>query len=168
MNSTMRISSNNQLSQSLLEAIKRKKFSSCIQELNNLAEQGNCSALIALSHIFFHGGGGIRKDYKAALGWLNKIKPEDDVTGYAAYRLGIIYYKGLGLVPRRRLAFKYFRNAALHGSHMGLFMVAVMQKRGNETLKKTHASKIIFGSIFRNRKLGFVIRMLAFRWFWSF
>lgn len=133
-----------------------------------MAEQGNCSALMALSHIFFHGGGGVRKDYRAALGWLDKINPEDDITGYASYLLGVIYYKGLGIATRRRIAFKYFRFAALNGDQKSLFMVAVMQRSGNETLKKTRAAKIIFGSIFRNTKSGIAIRILAFRWFLSF
>lgn len=158
------MNSRGQLSKALRESLKEKKFSSCIQELHGLATHNDVAALIAMAHIYFYGGGGVKKDYSVALIWLNKIKLKDDITGHAAHCLGIIYYKGLSVSSSHRQAFKYFRSAALHGNRISLLMVAAMQKEGDGTLKKLRTSKIIFSSSFRDKKLSISMRIFALLW----
>lgn len=155
---------NNQLSGLLLKAFKDKKYSVCLQELRTLAAYGDISAFIALAHIYFYGGDGVRRDYAAAMHWLDQINLENEPTGYAAHRLGIIYYKGLSVETDHYRAFKYFRKSALQGNRLSLLMVAAMLKEGDGTPAKIRTSKIIFWSCARDKKINGFMRLFSFLW----
>lgn len=148
----------------LVLAIKEKRLSSCLLELQAWAAQGDPVARIALAHAFFYGGHGVERNFEQAKHWLERIDAEDDLRGYAAYRLGIIYYKGLSVASDHVKAFRSFRSAALRGNHKSLLMVAAMQKEGDGTLKKRRTAKMIFWTCAKDRSLSIPMRTLALLW----
>lgn len=155
------MSDNYEIPKPLAEAIQKKKFSSCVEDLRALAEGGSPGAFIALGHIFFRGGDGIPKDYKEALYWLSKVKHEYDVTGFVEFHIGMIYDRGFGVSIDRRIAFKYFRSAALHGNRHALLMVAAMQRNGEGTFRKSRTAETIFRYCVCNKKSSIFMRFYA-------
>lgn len=145
-------------------AIKEKRLSSCLLEVQAWASQGDSSACIALAHAFFYGGHGVDRNFEQARYWLERIDVEDDLRGYAAYRLGIIYYKGLSVAQDHAKAFRNFRRAALRGNRRSLVMVAAMMKEGDGTLKKSRTANVIFWSCARDKNLSIPMRAMAFLW----
>lgn len=148
----------------LIDAIKKGKFASYIDELCELALQGDSSASIALGHIYFRGGDGVCKDYHTALYWFKMVKPEYDVTGIVARHIAIIYYKGLGVAKDHQNAAKYMRRSALHGYGNSMILFAIMQKKGDGTLKKIRASETILRASVCDSKLSVMTRFLALMW----
>lgn len=151
----------------LVDALRKGEFSPYVDELRERALQGDSSALIALGSIYFRGGDGVRKDYNAAAYWFGKVQLEYDVTGFVASHLATIYYKGLGVAEDHQKAARYLRSAALHGHGNSIVMFAILQKKGDGTLKKPQSAKTIFRSSVCNSKLNIGMRFLALLWLCS-
>lgn len=146
----------------LIEAIKSNSLSKHLLEVQAWAAKGDVAACIALAHAYFYGGHGVDKNFVEARYWLEKIGQEDDPTGFAPHRLGIIYYKGLGVLEDHHRAFKYFRRAALRGNTKSKMMVSSMQRDGDGTLKKPRAARTSFYYCSKDKKLGMLTRSNLF------
>ena len=145
----------------MLDAIKSGDFLPYMAELKTRASTGDTPAAIALGHIFFKGGRGVRKDYVAARHWWQKVRLEDDVTGFVANRLATIYYKGHGVSKNHHTAYKYLRSACLHGHRTSMVVLAMLYKRGDGTLKRPRAAKILLKASVADPKVGNVMRFFA-------
>jgi TPR repeat protein len=149
---------------SLIDAMRKGEFACRVDELRERASQGDNSASIALGHIYFQGGDSVRKDYVEALYWFKKVKPEDDVTGFVASHLATIYYKGFGVSKNHRIAAKYLRSAALRGQRKSKVLFAILQKKGDGTLKKPRSAETILRASVCDPKLSVMTRFLALVW----
>ena len=148
----------------LIDAMRTGEFAPHVDELRECASLGDNAASIALGYIYFRGSDGIRKDYDEALFWFKKIKLEDDVTGFVAGHLAAIYYKGLGVAKNHQMAAKYLRSAALHGHRKSRVLFAILQKKGDGTLKKPHSAETILRASVCDSKLSVMMRFLAHVW----
>lgn len=144
----------------LSQQFEAKQYRKCVAGLEALAEQNILTAQIAVGHIYFFGGGGVRKNYTLARHWLEAVV-DDRSCSYAAHRLGIIYYKGLGVPSDHTIAYKFFRNGGLRGHLKSLFMAAWMLKTGDGVVAKPHSSKTLLWGCVSNKKLGISTRALA-------
>ena len=149
------------LPEQLLSRFQDRKYSKCVSELQELAKQGSTPAAVAMAHIYFYGGGGVRRDYDIARQWLELVANDDDRLVYANYRLGIIHYHGLGVSKNHHAAYRYFRRASLCRDPKSLLMVAAMQREGDA--KKRSARTILLRSV-RDPRLGIWRRVLALLW----
>ncbi len=148
----------------LLDMVGSADFLPYMAEVNARASMGDIAAAMALGHIFFKGGRGVRKDYIAARHWLEKVSLEDDVTGFVANRLAIIYYKGLGVSTDHDKAYKYLRSAILHGHRNSRVLLAILNKKGDGAFKKPHAARILLKASLADPKVSKVMRILALVW----
>lgn len=148
----------------IFEKFQKKEYAHCIERLEILAGEGSTPAAIALAHIFFYGGGGVSKSYKKARRWLELIHQDDRSAKYATYRLGIIYYKGLGIQPNHLVAYKFFRRGAIQDDPKSLLMAAAMQKEGDGVMKKPRSARVIFTHCARDKRLNVADRLLAYLW----
>jgi TPR repeat protein len=138
-----------------------KQYAKCLPGLEALAEQRDLEAAIMAGHICFFGGGGVRKDYSKARRWLEVVN-DDGYLPYAAYQLGIIYYKGLGLASDHRAAYRLFRRGGLRGHAKSLVMVGWMQRDGDGVLRKRRSGKAILFHCTRDKRLSIPMRALSF------
>lgn len=145
----------------LYDAMRKRKFALCVNEFRELASQADRAAPIALGYIYFMGGDGVRRDYRQALRWFEEVNLEDDVSGLVASHLATIYYKGLGVAKNHRAAAKYLRSAALHGHGRSRVLMAILQKKGDGTLRKPRAAETILRASVCDRKLGVIMRLFA-------
>jgi hypothetical protein len=127
------------------------------------ADEGSIEAATALAHIYFYGGDGIQKNYETARHWLEVVN-RDGYVPYAIYRLGNIYYEGLGIKPDFKIAYRLFRKIAVKGHPRGLLMVAGMQKKGYGVLKKPRSARVIFSHCLCDKRLNFAERAFALFW----
>jgi TPR repeat protein len=156
--STSRNLDSGSLPRYLMEAIKNNSLSKHLLEVQAWAAKGDVAACIALAHAYFYGGHGVDKNFVEARYWLERIAQEDDRTGFAPHRLGIIYYKGLDVQEDHHRAFKYFRRAALRGNTKSKMMVAAMQLDGDGTLKKPRSARATFYCCAKDQHLGMLTR----------
>lgn len=147
----------------LKDAIEKGTLEKVLLEVQVLASKGDNAAKLALAHAYFYGGHGVEKNYSQARNWLESIDEYDQFGGLVPHLLGKIAYQGLMGPKDARLAFKYFRRAALLGYTKSRIMVAVMQRIGDGTIRKPKAAKYNFFVCSRDRSLSFPKRMyLAF------
>ena len=154
----------NTSSEEVFKHFREKRYRDCLNDMKQLARRGDAAAAIAMSHIYFYGGGGVKRDYGEARRWLELVYQDDKSINYAAYRLGVIYYKGLAVRPNRELAYTYFRSSAIRGDAKGLLMVAAMRKGGDAVPIKRRTAQTIFRHSRCNKKLSFFDRALAALW----
>lgn len=148
---------------SLVEVIKGGEFASHLEELQGLALQDDAAA-IALGYIYFCGGRGVPRDYGKALRWFKKVEKESDVNGFVAWHLAIMYYRGLGVLRNNQLAAKYLRRAALCGHSKSRIFFAILQKKGDGTLRKQRSAETILRAGLCDSSLNATTRLLALVW----
>lgn len=148
----------------LLDMVKNSDFLPHMAEVKARASMGDIAAAMALGHMFFKGGRGVRKDYIAARHWFEEVSLKDDVTGFVANRLAIIYYKGLGVSKNHHKAYRYLRSAVLHGHRNSRVLLAILNKKGDGNIKKPHAARILLKSSLFDSKVSKVLRLLALVW----
>lgn len=78
------------------------------------AERGSASAQVMLGIAYLHGDGGLTRDPKAALGWLEQAAVQGNA--YAEEKLGDLYDQGLGVAENPRLAADWREKAANRGN----------------------------------------------------
>jgi len=143
----------------LREAMKKNRLSNHLLQLQAWAAKGESAAMIALSHAYFSGKHGLRRDYVAARHWFEKICHDEDHAGYGSHALGVIHYKGLGVTVDRRKAFAYFRRSALLGNRRSKWIVATMLSAGNGTLRKLVAAKTIYRHCAKDKRTNPLLRL---------
>ncbi|WP_329741601.1 hypothetical protein [Dyella sp. A6] len=158
---SLAMSDNHSQRELLSDAMRKGKFAPYVDGLRERASKGDQSALIALGYIYFRGGEGVQNNYSEALFWFKKFKLEDDVDGFVASHIATIYYKGLGVAKNHRLAAKYLRSAALRGHGRSRILFAILQKKGDGTLKKPRTAEMIFRASVCDTKLSIRMRFLA-------
>jgi TPR repeat protein len=144
---------------SIVDEMRKKGSVSGISQFRDRALQGDNASLIALGYIYFR-----RKNYGEALFWFEKVKLENDITGFVASHLATIYYKGLGITKNHRIAAKYLRSAALRGRVESRVLFAILQKKGDGTLKKLRAAETMLRASVCDPKLSVRMRFLALVW----
>ena len=146
--------------ESLRRQMDKRQYANCLPDLEELGKKGGVTAAIALAHIYFFGGGGVRKDYQLARHWLEVI---DDFAyfAYATHWLGVIHYKGLGVASDHKLAYQYFRRGGLRDDPRSLLMAGWMLKTGDGVAMKAKSGQAIVLGCVKNKKLNVARRMLA-------
>ncbi|MGO4550258.1 tetratricopeptide repeat protein [Lysobacter sp. 2RAF19] len=148
----------------LLNLFNAKRYSSCVNELESLAEYGSVEAAKAVACIYFHGGDGIPKDVGRAKRWLDASEGRDS-TGRSSYMLGVMFYKGLGVEVDHDSAYRWFRRGAIKRHARSLLMVAAFQSERAGFIGKRQAAKVIYWHAVRDRRLDVMTRALTFyRW----
>ena len=148
----------------LLDIVRSGDFLPYMAEVKARASMGDIAAAMALGHMFFKGGRGVPKDYIAARHWFERVSLKDDVTGFVANRLAIIYYKGLGVSTNHHEAYRYLRSAILHGHRNSRVLLAILNKKGDGTVKKPHSAHVLLKSSLFDSKVSKVMRFLALVW----
>lgn len=105
-----------------------KEFSTTIQALRELAEQGVAEAQSNLGLMYVEGKGVI-KNYTKALNWFRLAA--DQGFAEAQYNLGLMYTKGLGVVRDDARAFKWYRLAADQGVAQAKRKLEMMYAQGD-------------------------------------
>lgn len=134
----------------------KRKYGACVETFSEFALRGNVASAVALGEIYFRGGGGVTRDYSKARCWLEKV------DGFvfsptASYKLGLIYYKGLGVDADYKKAYSFFRKLALRRLPHGLVMVGLMHKDGEGVLFKPRLAQTCFRAAL-NGGLNFIER----------
>lgn len=81
-----------------------------VQELLQMAENGNASAQHDLAAFYIVGAEGVSKDYQKAAYWFDKAA-QNGVSN-AAYNLGVLYHQGLGVEQDLQKALQWYGIAA--------------------------------------------------------
>lgn len=98
---------------SAYQAMVKKNYASAFQQYQQLAEAGNVEAQNKVGHFYAYGWGGIPKDMKAALYWLNKASDAGNIDAKRA--LALKYENGDGVQKNPRLAIKFLTEVAESG-----------------------------------------------------
>ena len=85
-----------------------------VEQLRELAGQGNADAQYRLGDCYYYGWGVVNKDEAEAVKWYNKAAEQGNVT--AQYQLGECYYYGDGVNKDYAEAVKWYSKAAKQGS----------------------------------------------------
>ncbi len=100
--------------ESARQAALNKNYASSFQQYLHLAEAGNAEAQNQVGHFYSYGWGGIPKDPKAALYWLNKASDAGNMG--AKDTLASKYENGDGVKKNPKLAIKYLTEVAESGN----------------------------------------------------
>lgn len=103
-----------QTMESARQAAFNKNYASAFQQYMQLADAGNAEAQYLVGLFYENGWGGIQKDNKASLYWLNKAANAGNIQ--AKSTLSRKYEEGEGVKKNPRLAFKFLTEAAEGGS----------------------------------------------------
>lgn len=135
----------------------QRDYGACIETFNEFAQRGDIASAAALGEIYFRGGRGVVRDYSKARYWLEKVD-NFVFSPPAVYKLGLIYYKGLGVKVDYNKAYILFRKLALKRSPHGLVMVGLMHKDQEGVLFKPRLAQTCFRAAFKSNGLNFVER----------
>jgi len=139
------------------QLLSKRDYGACIQAFNEFAQRGDVVSAAALGEIYFRGGNGVARDYSKARYWLEKV---DNFTFSppAIYKLGLIYYKGLGVSVDYEKAYALFRRLALKRLPHGLVMVGLMHKDKEGVLFKPRLAQTCFRAVLKSNGLNFIER----------
>lgn len=84
-----------------------------VNEIRQMAEQGNAKAQTQLASLYFLGKDGVEKDDKAAAEWMEKAANEGVVDAQVV--MGAFYDRGVGVEADRDKATKWYEKAAAQG-----------------------------------------------------
>lgn len=137
--------------------LEQRDYGACIETFNEFAQQGDIASAAALGEIYFRGGNGVARDYSKARYWLEKVD-NFVFSPPAAYKLGLIYYRGLGVNVDYDKAYIFFRKLALKRLPRGLVMVGLMHKDQEGVLFKPRLAQTCFRAALKSHGLNFVER----------
>lgn len=83
-----------------------------LEELKQLAENGDVKAQIRLGNIYYNGNG-VKQNYSEAMRWYRKLAEKGNVI--AQYNLGAMYYNGYGIKRDKSEAKKWLSKSAEKG-----------------------------------------------------
>lgn len=148
------------------ESWERKDYGAYVETFTEFAERGDIAAAAALGEIYFRGGNGVTRDYLKAKHWLEKVD-NFVFSPPTVYKLGLIYYKGLGVVVDYEAAYIFFRKLALKRFPRGLVMVGLMHKDQEGVLFKPRFAQVCFRAALRTGGLNFVERCSVIWMIWA-
>jgi TPR repeat protein len=92
------------------------------------AESGDADAQSMLGYMYLTGEGSVLQDYTLALSWFSKAAEQGN--WFAQYKLGEMYYYGVGVNQNYAEALKWYRKSAAQGILKAEFSVANMYRSG--------------------------------------
>ena len=92
------------------------------------AESGDAEAQSILGYMYLTGEGSVLQDYSMALSWFSKAAEQGN--WFAQYKLGEMYYYGVGVNQDYAEALKWYRKSAAQGILKAEFSVANMYRKG--------------------------------------
>ncbi|MES1981942.1 MAG: tetratricopeptide repeat protein [Pseudomonadota bacterium] len=110
-----------------INAYRNKHYTTALQELKPLAEQGDAQAqfMLGLMHAL---GQGVRQDFQQAMQWYRRAARKPYAP--AEHNLGVMYDLGHGVPQNFRLAALWYRRAAEHGYAESEYSLGTMYETG--------------------------------------
>jgi uncharacterized protein len=131
--------SESQLLQQGLKAVKNKKYHKALEIIKPLAEKlklsvenRNADVQLLLGILYNHGGG-IPQDYKEAVKWYRLAAEQGNAL--AQSNLGLMYGKGQGVPQDYKEAVKWFRLSAEQGNALAQSNLGLMYTEGQRVLQ---------------------------------
>jgi len=115
------------ISEILGENDEDDNWTSLVELLTNLAEQGNTRSQATLANILFNGTG-ITKDYESAFQWYLKSAESGDPA--SQFQIGLMYRDGLGIEKDSKKAVEWLSVSANNNYMKARTELAVMFKKG--------------------------------------
>lgn len=137
--------------------LSKNDYGACVDVFNEFAQRGDLVSAAALGEIYFRGGNGVLRDYIKSRYWLEKVA-HFVFTPDSAYKLGLIYYRGLGVNIDFKVAYSFFRKLALARMPRGLVMVGVMHRNREGVIFKPRLAQTCFRAALKNKDLNIVER----------
>ncbi|MDP8160421.1 tetratricopeptide repeat protein [Pasteurella atlantica] len=101
-----------------------------------LVQQNNTKAQFDLGNIYLNGKEGIKKSYRQAFQWFQKVAVKNDsYTPYAQFNLALMYLNGMGVNQSDKQAVTWFQAAAEKGIAQAQFNLARMYYMGQGITK---------------------------------
>ena len=129
-----------------MQAFEAKHFSTAMQLLSPLAEEGNTEAMHRIA-IMYQNGLGVAHEPEAALSGMQRAA--DLVHALAQHGLGFMYLEGDGVEKDSSQAVKWFSLAADQGLAGSLTTLAMMYEEGNGVEQDADKAKELY------KKAGF-------------
>jgi TPR repeat protein len=102
--------------------------SSALKNYRLDAESGDAEAQSMLGYMYLTGEGSVLQDYTMALSWFSKAAEQGN--WFAQFKLGEMYYYGVGVNQNYAEALKWYRKSAAQGILKAEFSVANMYRKG--------------------------------------
>ena len=115
----------------LMTVVNRGECSEARSTLKNYrldAESGDPEAQSVLGYMYLTGEGSVLQDYSMALSWFSKAAEQGN--WFAQFKLGEMYYYGVGVNQNYAEALKWYRKSAAQGIMKAEFSVANMYRNG--------------------------------------
>ncbi|KAF9931309.1 hypothetical protein FBU30_010448 [Linnemannia zychae] len=94
-----------------------------------IANHGDKDAQVALGDMYHGGLGGVKRDYRAALGWYLEAANQGDAEGQ--FNVGVLYGLGRGVTQDYSLAAAWFHKAADQGHALAQFNIGLLYDAGH-------------------------------------
>jgi uncharacterized protein len=111
-------------------------------KLQNYAEHGNTTAMVALGRMALYGRGSVPTDQAQALKWFEKASAEGDPN--AMVNLGFMYEMGLSVPKQIELAANWYLNAARQGHASALYSLAWLYEKGTGIAPDTAKAYLLY------------------------
>jgi len=110
-----------------------------IEQLKNLAEQGNAFAQFNLG-LAYEKGQGVKQDYKQAIEWYTKSAEQGNA--FAQFNLGTLYYFGQGVKQDFNKAIEWYTKSAEQGNADAQNNLGAIYAKGEEGVEQDYKQAV--------------------------